>query len=168
LPATILRSKSGIKVNPTLWPSIERSALLYFLIHDCLKLTKDSVGDLQQHWKYSVAEIEKSRVKSIPTDPANVVISGECLKRFGPSRLLASKMFYSFTRSGSICTCDDWTAGACQCEGEAWLLDVAGSIYPRGLLLPIRDHRGWYSDLLCFKSVRDQNPFILKVREVAA
>lgn len=166
----ISKAETGIKVPAALWPRIERAALLYFLIADCLSLTKDSLRDVQRHFKYSTAEVENYQIRSVPSRPANIVIAGECLKKFGPARLLASGLFYSFSREGSICTCEDWS-NTSECAREAWLLDVDGSIYPRGLLLPIRDSRGWYSDLLCFRNVQDKKPFVLKVRaeqEVAA
>jgi hypothetical protein len=159
---TIPTSKPGINIPPALSPKLERAALLFFLVHECLNLKTCLVQDLQHHLKLTIAEIERREIRSIPSDAFNVSISTECLKKFGPTRLLASEVFYSFTRSGSVCTCEDWS-NTCQCHLETWRLDVQ-PIYERGLLLPLRDRRGWYSDLLCFRDARDQKPFIVKLR----
>jgi hypothetical protein len=169
LSATI-SSRSGIKLAPALSPKLERAALLFFLVHDCLSLKKSAVQDLQHHLKWSIAEIERHEIRSIPSDVANLIISTECLKKFGPSRLLASEMFYSFSRAGAICTCSEWS-DICQCDLETWRLDVA-PLYGRGLILPLRHKRyGFYSDLLVYRHPRDEQPFIVKLRadeEVAA
>src|SRR5262245_34806205 len=107
--------------TPLVKPSqrqLEKAAVLFHLIHNCLTLSREALSDLE-HQGFTLAEIEGHEIRSIPSETQNIVLSHECLKLFGPSILLASGLFYSFTRSGCICTCLDWS-DQCACDGESW------------------------------------------------
>lgn len=144
-------------------PRLQRAGLIAELIYNCLPLTSDTVRDVQHHYNFTTSEIEGFCIRSVPTQAQNIIISHSCLDKYGPDALVASGLFYSFTRAGSVCFCLDWS-DRCHCDSETWRLDISPS-YQRGLLLPVRDkHYGFFTDLMVYRHVRDTSPFALRVR----
>jgi len=142
---------------------IEKAGVLFFVVHECLSLRAALVRDLGCHQNLTLSEIEAYRIRSIPSEVENIILSKECLERFGPAVLRGTDLFYSFSRKGSVCSCLDWS-DVCHCHLETWRLDVQ-PLYERGLILPIRDRRyGFYTDLMVFRHCRDEKPFVLQLR----
>lgn len=109
----------------------------------------------------SVFDLERRRVRSIPDDQWNAVISHDCLARVGPTVLRESGLFYNFTRG---CDCSEWS-NICECSlSPTWRLDLNPALAVRGMLLPIHGPEGFFVDLLVFRHIRDERPFRLEVR----
>lgn len=146
-----------------------RAALIWSLVTDCLSIKASLVRDLNRDLGLSLAQIEERKIRSVPCDRQNAIISSMLLDRYGAERLAASGLFYCFNRAGCVCDCEGSQDG-CTCDLPSWRLDVDPR-YERGLLVPIINTVGLYTHLLVYRTVEDTSPFALRVRadlEVAA
>lgn len=123
-----------------------RPALIAYLIDQCLSVTVDLAQTLEFHRGLSIQDIDRLGIRSIPSYIANLVISDECLKAFGPEVLRASDLFFAIA-------------------DDPWLLDIDEDHRDRGLLMPIMHKTHSYPiDLLLLRHLKDRRPFSIRVR----
>lgn len=149
--------------SPALRAKVERGALIGYLVLECLSLHDASAQDIEKHHSLTSLDLERRHLRSIPSDSENMVLSHECLNRFGADVLARSGLFYSFKRTRSTCYCSE-LFNLCICDRSTWRLDLNPMLAHRGVLLPLRDSQyGFFNDVLVFRHVRDEKPFPLKV-----
>ncbi len=125
-------------------PKLRRAAVYEYLVRDCLNLYVDSLSDIERVWGLDREDVDRLGIVSCPSEVGNIIGAGACAQRFG--ELFDVPGFY-------------------RCSG-CWWLDLDARLARRGLIVPVRDSR-WpslMSGLRIFRHVRDQRPFILRVR----
>ena len=126
-------------------------AVYGFWVHFCSNLREDSAKDIEKTWGMSSDEAYGLGLRSCPTLPGNLVSSQACFERFGSEILKNVPGFFPSTREGDVC----------------WKLDIDPYLSRRGIILPVRNHRG-IVNLKVFPHV-NAHPFTLTVRrEIAA
>src|SRR5688500_15540416 len=155
----------ALLLDDALRRQLEVPAVLGHLIFWCFELYEHTAADIEKHWGISADQAYGLGIRSTPTLIGNVIVSQDCVKRFGADTLSRVDGFYSFTREGSICVCLDWN-DYCVCDLPCWRLDI--DLFTRGLIVPQRSPIGHFRSLKIFRHARDQYPFTLKVRREAA
>jgi hypothetical protein len=144
---------------------LEVPAVYAYLIFACFDLFTHSQQDIEKHWSISADEAYRLGIRSVPSLIGNLIASQSCVEKFGAETVSNVPGFYSFTRTGQLCTCLEWNNFCC-CDLPVWRLDLDS--FPRGLIVPQRNSRGWFESLKIFRHVNDAHPFTLRVRREAA
>ena len=126
----------------TLSPQVFRAAVFYYLVHECLNLYVDTMKDIERVWGLEEEEVFRLGICSCPSQVNNLIAASACAERFG-----------ELTRLPGFYLCDG-----------CWWLDIDANLSCRGLFVPVRDSRLWIVGLRVFRNVRDERPFMLRVR----
>lgn len=153
----------AMQIDTALRQKLAIPAVHGYLVHFCLNLYEHSAKDIEQHWTISADEAYRLGVRSVPGLAGNLVAAQACVEKFGAEIVQSVPGFYHFNRVGSVCICHEWT-DLCVCDLPAWRLDIDFCWSRRGLLLPVRNERGWIVNLKVFRHAQDRHPFTLKVR----
>jgi hypothetical protein len=152
-------------LSDSLKRQLETPAVYAQLIFFCFELFTHTAQDIEKHWMMGAREAYALGVRSTPSLLGNLLASESCVEKFGADTLTRVPGFYPYSRTGSLCNCLDWRDN-CICDRQIWRLDI--DPFPRGLIVPERNERGWFTSLKIFRHARDQKPFRLKVRRETA
>ncbi|HYW72106.1 MAG TPA: hypothetical protein VE961_13800 [Pyrinomonadaceae bacterium] len=116
-----------------------------YLVRECISLRLDTFRDIQRHWQLEPEEIQRLEIRSAPTFVENLIGAGACFERFGDLGDVPG-----FYRARGL-----------------WWIDIDERLARRGVILPIRDPErpAFIQSLRVFRSVSDQRPFTLRVRQ---
>ena len=150
-----------VPLDNALRRQLEGPAVRAHLIFNCFDLLDHSAKDIEAHWQIGVDEAYRLGVRSAPTLIENLLASQSCLQKFGGDVLSRFDGFYTFVRERSNCDCLEWSS-RCTCDLPCWRLDLGW--FPRGLIVPTRNYRGWFDSLKIFRHPTDARPFQLRLR----
>jgi hypothetical protein len=112
------------------------------LVRRCFVLYEDSLRAIINVWRLEEEQVFRLGIVNVPTRVYNLIGSQYLAEHFGD--LSDIDGFY-------------------QLRG-CWRLDIDERLAARGLILPVRDSRMWVVALRVFRHVRDERPFLLRVR----
>lgn len=123
------------------------TAALEYLVDECLPLLK--VIPTQ----FDPADIEVLKIRGCPSRIANLIAAHSVALMFGDQVVATLPGFYFVPHNEG---------------GGCWWIDIDERLASRGLILPVRNHRGLIVGLRIYRHARDTRPFSLATRKVKA